>query len=139
MQYVEKVDLHGFLPPQFVVEALDDNGDGQVDEDSWAAVQKAAVQEVDGILGQRYKTPFKHPFPSIVTHAARIFAAEQLYARRGMAGDKNPWTARADEERKKLRLIAEGKAPLGPGFDRAKPSVSVISEPSKTHSKNTNV
>jgi phage gp36-like protein len=135
MPYVALIDLHGQIPPEFLTQALDDNGDGTADAGIWDAVAAAAAAEVDGMLGQRYAVPFSYPYPALVAHAARLFALDALYKRRGLSGDKNPWEKSADDMRTKLGKVGAGKEPLGPGYDRAKASVSVVKETSKTTSR----
>lgn len=134
MPYVQQADVSVDIPPSFIVEALDDDGDGVADVGLWDQVAAAASTAVDSRLGQRYATPFVSPIPAIVTEAARIFASEMLYNRRGVAKDKNPFTEAADALREKLDLIGQGKQPLTPAIQRQQPSASVITERSKTFS-----
>lgn len=132
--YVLIGDITASLAPDFLTQALDDNGDGVADPGVWDSIAAAVAKDIDGRLGQRYETPFSNPIPAIVANAGRIFAMEMLYARRGFAADKNPWTKQADAERTRLTQIAEGKAPLMPEIARKKPSASTITEPAKTTS-----
>lgn len=132
--YVLIADLEGLVPAAFIVQALDDNEDGQSDAAAWAAVLKSVHQAIDGTLGMRFPVPFAAPLPAKVSEAAAIFACELLYARRGRSGEHNPWTARADAMRKTLERIAEGKLPLTPQTQRATPPVSIVAEQAKTTS-----
>lgn len=132
--YVLLGDLDGMIPGQFVIEALDDDGDGAADPGVWSAVARDVGQAIDGALGGRFAVPFGNPIPPVVVNAAKVFACEQLYIRRGKLDDKNPFTPRANAIRKQLAAIASGEEPLTPTIERAKPSVSVVSEPARTTS-----
>ncbi len=132
MAYISKSQIAAELPPKFLLEALDDDGDGEEDEGLWDIVEASAAESIDGPLGQRFTVPFSAPVPAIVTKAARVFVLELLYFRRGIT--PNPWENQAKELRAKLNLIAAGEEPLTPAIDRAKPSVSKITEAAKTTS-----
>lgn len=132
MPYVTLTDLEAVLPATFLTQSLDDNGDGVID--AWVAVQTAACRAVDAVLGLRYGVPFSEPYPAIVREAAFQIAAEALYTRRGVEFDQNPFGKSAATIRATLRQIATGDLPLGPDNARAKPSISIISAPSRTHS-----
>lgn len=135
MAYVELVDLKDKVPDRDLVQMLDDNKDGVVDADVWAQVQAGVQTEIDGTLGQRYEVPFAAPIPAVVKLAAKRFAIEAVYARRGLADEKQPFVVDANATRKVLQAIAEGKAALAPERQRANPSGVVISEPSRTYSE----
>ena len=81
--------------------------------------------------------PFVNPIPNVVLDCARVFAAELLYKRRGTADKENPWASQAKTLRDKLAAIVKGDEPLTPEIQRANPSVSVVTEPAKTSSKQT--
>jgi phage gp36-like protein len=137
--YVTMADITGMIPGPFLVEGLDDDGDGQADPAVWTQVAADVRQAIDGVLGARFEVPFANPLPAVVVNAAKIFAAEQIYTRRGRtdANGKliNPFTKQADAIRKQLATIASGDEPLDPSKARAKASVSVITEPARTTSK----
>ena len=133
MPYVTQSELEAVIPRDYIVEALDDDKDGQADEGVWDNVYAAVAAAIEGPLGQRYSVPFSNPFPAVVVEAARVLAAEALFLRRGRAGDHNPWTARADAVRKRLEAIAEGKAPLTAGATSVPGGGTVISEDSKLY------
>jgi phage gp36-like protein len=132
MPYVELSDLEAVIPSGFLTEALDDDNDGVID--AWTAVQAAACRAVDAILGKRFAVPFTDPAPATVREAAFLFAAEACYTRRGVEFDKNPFGKSAAAARSDLRAIARGDEPLAPSVEREKPSVSIISSPSRTAS-----
>jgi len=139
MPYLQMADLTGLIPGPFLIEGLDDNGDGNADADVWSQVQADVGAAIDGILGARYAVPFNNPLPAVVTAAAKILAAEQIYTRRGKVDNNgklvNPFTTQANAIREKLAAIAAGTEPLAPTLNRALPSVSVIGQPSVTSSK----
>ncbi len=133
MAYVTKADLDGLIPPQFLLEALDDDQDGQEDAGLWDKIAQQAADAVDALLGQRYTVPFAAPLPPLVTQAARVFAASALYRRRGHTDERNPFAKEGERLSTKLSRIGQGLEPLTPGADRAEDSVSVISEDAKTY------
>lgn len=132
--YVTMSEMNGLIPTAFLVQALDDDQDGNADATAWAAVLGQVHKQIDGPLGTRFKVPFTNPLPPIVSEAAPIFAAELLYNRRGFADDKNPWTKQASELRKKLDAIAQGALPLTPEIKRTAPAAGIVSETAKTAS-----
>ncbi|WP_448579263.1 phage protein Gp36 family protein [Thermosphaera sp.] len=133
MVYVSQSDLDGLIPPQFLAEALDDNQDNHEDAGLWDKIAAQASGAVDALLGQRYRVPFTPPFPSLVTQAARVFAAYALYRRRGYTDDRNPFAKECERLSTKLSRIGQGLEPLTPEADRANASVSVIAEGAKTY------
>jgi phage gp36-like protein len=132
MAYTTQARLAALVAAEQMVRALDDDGDGVADAGAWEAVEAAAASQVDGRLGQRYGTPVAAPLPALVQEAADVFVAEILYLRRGLAGDANPWTARADAMRARLERIGRGEEPLTATAPSARPSVSAITEPART-------
>lgn len=134
--YVTLANMNARLPAAFLVQAFDDNGDGAADAGVWDDVATSVADEINGILGVRFTTPFSNPIPAPVTSAAQILAAEALYNRRGFSGeDKNPHAALAKQHRATLAKIAAGELPLGPEIKRTAPSASAITEPSRASSK----
>ncbi len=133
MPYVTKADLEGLIPPQFITEALDDDGDGVEDAGLWDKVAAQAGEAVDALLGQRFEVPFAAPVPPLVSQAAKIFAASALYRRRGLSSVRKPFEKEEERVSVKLSRIGEGKVPLTPEADRAQDSISVISEDAQTY------
>ena len=132
MAYTIQAEIEPLLPAAELVQALDDDNDGLIDDGLWDSIAAAAAAAVDGKLGQRYATPFAEPLPAVVKEASKTFVMEMLFARRGVDAEKNPWTKRATEMRATLTYIATGDQPLAPEQTRPRPSVNVISEPSRT-------
>lgn len=132
MPYVAQADLGTLIPPEQVIEALDDDGDGLADAGRWGEVAADASEAVDAYLERRYSLPLPEPVPAIVSQAARIFAAEILHQRRGLHGDKNPLTKRADDFRRRLDRIARGEDALSFTAEAGAPPISIVTEPAGT-------
>lgn len=93
-------------------DALDDDGDGQVDAGLLDRLITSASGAVDGFLQGRYVTPF-NPSPAIAMEAALVFTVEKIYNRRKQGpNEKNPYEERATEMRKRLKAIADRKESL---------------------------
>jgi phage gp36-like protein len=123
------------LPPEFLLEALDDDRDGIEDTGLYDAVAAAASEAVDAYLGARVPVPLATP-SALASQASRVFALESLYARRGYSAKSdppNPWHARATDLRARLARIAAGDEPYE--TDRSGPPVDTIVEPSRTTSR----
>lgn len=131
--YVTMADINGRIPSVFLVQALDDDEDGSADPEAWSAVLADVHSKIDGILGGRFEVPFGNPLPPIVVDAAKTFACDFIYARRGNSKpDNNPWHDRAKEAYETLKEIAGGQLPLTPEIGRKQPSASAITRPAKT-------
>ncbi|MDE2106827.1 MAG: DUF1320 family protein [Patescibacteria group bacterium] len=95
-----------------LVEALDDNGDGQIDAGLVSRICQRASDAVDSFLSGRYVVPLS-PVPKLAVEAALIFACEQIYNRRRQGVDeKNPYTARANDLRDRLKRISDREESL---------------------------
>lgn len=129
------------LPHDFVVEALDDDKDGEIDQDVLDLVLETAADEVDSRLGQRYAVPFDPAdLPAIVSSASLVLVLETLYVRRGFGNaENNPFFTNAAETRRKLDKIGNGEGQLTPTAQRPRPSVAVFGEPAKTTSSSGNL
>jgi len=131
MAYVEKADLKGLIPDEYLDEALDDDQSGLPDNGSWAGVAAAVADEIDGRLAARYATPVT-PVPALIRAAAKVFALAILYRRRGSDDKTNPWAEQEKTWKDRLDKIGSGDEPLTHDAAAAVPSGSVISESSKT-------
>jgi phage gp36-like protein len=93
-------------------DALDDDGDGQVDAGLLDRLIASASSAVDGFLQGRYVTPL-NPVPAIAVEAALVFTMEKIYNRRKQGPDeRNPYEPRANEFRERLKRIADRKESL---------------------------
>lgn len=112
------VTLPNMMPSRYLIDGLDEDGDGQADPAVWARVAREVKAEIDTALEKRCAVPFGIPLPAIVVNFAPILAVEKVYAfclqRRGTPGMVNPWAATATIARARLQEIALGNAPLHP-------------------------
>lgn len=127
------------LPHDFIIEALDDDKDGVIDDGVWELVTADAADQVDARLGMRYATPLD-PLPAVAAAASLLFVLETLYQRRGYGSEENnPFLASARAARRELSEIGAGKTPLTPETQRPKKSVAVFTEAARTSSSNGNL
>lgn len=133
MAYVAEDDVIPDLPAQFLQQALQDGADAVTFE----LVATRASEAVDALLAARYVVPLDEASDAITVakEAARIFALETLYKRRGYFGDVNPWTELAKDWRKRLSDIAAKKTELTPGHANKKAGVKVIKETARSNSE----
>ena len=127
-------DLKGMIPLDFVVQALDDDNDGEVDPGLFESVLDDAEREINGFCDQRYAVPFSAPIPDLIVDAAKILVGLRLYIRRGRSGDANPLTAEAKRVRAKLQAIANGTEPLQAARKPANAQAVAITEDSRIYS-----
>lgn len=126
--YFTLAALQALIPEPDLTKALDDDADGQID--AFDAVQAQADGAVDALLSGRFAVPFTGDVPPIASQAAKIFAAELCYKRRGVSDEANPWHEAASAMRKRLVTIGDGATPLTPEVNRAQPSGSLVGETS---------
>jgi len=134
MSYIDRASVIAKLPDRFLVEALDDDGDGEEDAGLFDGILANAEREIDGYVEGRYALPLS-PVPAFLGTAALVLVLEALYYRRGFDGETNPWRNRASETRARLRRIASGEETLVAGTEKAAPGITAITEPARTHSK----
>lgn len=115
-----------------VSEALQDPKNAELSADEvWQELHDAIANDIHWRLESRVSVPFYENVPSIVKHAALIFACEAVYQRRKITPKDNPYTPLADELRKKLDDIGAGNASIGASMDERSSSAIIISEPTK--------
>lgn len=135
MSYATRSSLEAIIPPHFITQALDDDGDGKEDEGLWDIISAAVDSDINAYLSGRYTTPFPDPAPDLVVSAAKVFTAEALYARRGFESDRNPYTSRANKLRSQLESIGNGEGSLGGVITSptaTRPPIGIVTEPSRT-------
>lgn len=117
-------ELAGHMPPQRIVEALDDDGDGLADDAAWAAVLRAVEDRLATVFG-----PGGVPAAAagLAEYARKLFALELLYNRRGLAGEENPYEAEAQRAEARLRALASGEE----NTDGATTEPVIIGEPAR--------
>ena len=118
------------VPMELIVQALDDNRDGQIDADVEAAWHAAADSQIDGAICQRYTVPVS-PVPPVLATAGLILRCFFLYQRRNVPDESNPFSLEAKEVRAKLNRIGRGDDPLTPDIEKARPVATIVSEPSR--------
>lgn len=130
MSYVTRQQIETEIPALHLKEALDDDSAGGEDQDLFDAVAQQASDAVDAFLSSLYPTPFAEPAPAAVKQAAFIFCGELIYARRGVSGDDNPFSKRAESWRSMLTKMGAGELPLDANIVKAFNPGALISEPS---------
>jgi phage gp36-like protein len=110
-------------------DALDDDGDGQVEAGLLDRLMASASGAADGFLQGRYVTPF-NPVPAIVGEAALVFTIEKIYNRRKQGpNEKNPYEERAAEMRRRLKRIADREESLDAEQREAfRPGAAILNE-----------
>ena len=111
MAYVRLSDLAGLVPSEFLTQALDDTNAGTINDDLFNQIAADVSAVIDGYLGTRFSVPFipdpvSGLYPPFVFNAAKKLLAEQLYKRRGVADDKNPWAAECGQLRTMMKAMA---------------------------------
>ncbi len=141
MSYFTLSDLETLIPAGWVVEALDDDADGESDALLFDQVRTLAEAEVNGKIGRRYAVPLSPAEGSSLAqwlqHATSMLAAGLCYKRREV-WDRCPYQDEIKDIRKDLDKIAAGDMPLDVGEERAIPSAEIISDPSRVNSSQVN-
>lgn len=128
MSYFTQTDLEVLIPPGWVVEALDDDADGSQDATLFSELRTVVEGRINGKLGLRYTVPITSGIADdFLRDAAIHIAAGILYARRGLM-DRFPYASELAEITARLNAIAAGELPLAPEADRAKDSVTAITD-----------
>lgn len=133
MSYTTRAAITAKLPESFLVEALDDDNDGVEDAGLLDQIITDATVEIDGYLEGRYTLPIT-PAPALLRTACLTIVLADLYARRGVADEANPWKKPATALRTRLERIAKGEIPLVARVEKADAAVTVVTEPARTHS-----
>jgi phage gp36-like protein len=119
MAYVARADVEGKIPPQYLIEALDDDNDGAEDPGLFDQLVATASRDVDSFLAGLFSTPFPDPVPAQVYAATLAFVCESIYARRITPEQRNPFGGQANDWRKRLQLIGDRKLPFDAGDEGA--------------------
>lgn len=99
-------ELTAYMAPRLIAEALDDDGDGLPDAAAWEAVHRTADDRLATIFGAGGPPEAAR---ALAEYAWRLFAVSQLYARRGLGGDDNPFEDEARRAEDRLRALASGE------------------------------
>lgn len=134
--YVTMTAITGMIPGKYLIEALDEDGDGQADPAAWSRVAAEVKAAIDDMLEKRFEVPFGNPLPAIVVNYAKILAVEKVYflcKRTDADGTPfNPFFGNANLVRAQLQAIAAGTAPLYP---RREVSAAAATPPPAQNSK----
>lgn len=115
-----------------LIEALDDDNDGKLDDGVVDRLLQRASDAVDAFLAGRYVVPLS-PVPKLASEAALVFACEILFNRRRQGADeKNPYTGRANDFRQQLKRIADREQSLDARERPAFAPGAIIATPSAT-------
>ncbi len=139
--YIQLEDLDSLIPNGWVVQALDDDGDGNADTLLWDKVRAAAEDAVNGVLSTSLAVPVDSPenYP-FLKHVTRYEASRVCFARRGYDTSTTafPHYEIWKEAWKQLKRVGEGELTLGPSSGgsgtRTNPRGSFITGPARTHS-----
>jgi len=115
MAYVTRDQVNAKLPAPLLLDALDDDGDGQEDDGVFNAIVATASQEVDGYLAGLFTVPFPDPAPAQVSAAALMFTLDAIYGRRAQGGEDhsaNPYRSQVKFWRERLQKIGNRELPL---------------------------
>jgi Protein of unknown function (DUF1320) len=107
--YVAQTDLLSIIPSQFLIDAMDDDGDSVADPGVWQAISDKVDIAIDSVLAEnKVVLPLSPPYPEPVLNAAQYAALDRLYLRRGVqAGEHNPWSKRARDSMESLAKWAQ--------------------------------
>ena len=130
--YFARADITGMIPAEFILQALDDNGDGVEDTGLWDTLAANACDEADAICSSMFTVPFVAPVPVLIAQTAQSIMAASLYRRRGIEDQKNPYAKEAAEKCAKLTRIIQKKEPVPKDFPVSTATVSASTEPCKT-------
>lgn len=83
MAYVSAKELRALVPDEYRDAALADQGE-QPEPGLLAAVIDQASREVDALIEGRVRLPLSEPYPQKIITAAKYFALEILFTRRGV-------------------------------------------------------
>lgn len=120
---MEYAELKGEIPLAQIIEALDDNGDGEADDDAWEDVLSGVEDRINDCFGGA--VPERHV--DATAYARKIFACEIIFRRRGFSGEKNPFAKQASGIETRLRNLSSGEESVqGDGGGEA------ITEPMKS-------
>ena len=110
MSYTSQAAIEAEIPASHLIEALDDDRDGQIDTLVLSQILANADAEVNACLEGLYATPFADEIPACCAAAALALACEAIYSRRQV--ERNPYSDRAAQWRGRLARIGAGDLPL---------------------------
>ena len=117
-------DLVGDMPEAFIIDALDDDRDGNADEAAFNAALKSANDRAEAVFGG----PVPARYAKAADYAVRVFLIDLLHRRHGDADENNPFASIAAEQVERLRALASGTESIDATSDGA-----VIAKPAKIY------
>ena len=117
-------DLVGDMPEAFIIDALDDDRDGNADEAAFNAALKSANDRAEAVFGG----PVPARYAKAADYAVRVFLIDLLHRRHGDADENNPFASIAAEQVERLRALASGTESIDATTDGA-----VIAKPAKIY------
>jgi hypothetical protein len=126
-------DLEALIPPDWLVEALDDDANGSVD--AFTAAQAWAEGLIKAKLGPRYGLPLpsNDVIDAVLKDIAIMLGVKACYARRPSAKIGEDLAKDITRAQDALDALATGTHPLSPGLEPIKAPAVIISEPARTH------
>lgn len=115
MAYTTEAEIKALIPAPELIDALDDDGDGQADDNLLTQIITNAGVSIDALLANRFEVPFTD-VPTAVKRAALVFACCDIYRRRRVPGDKNPWQAECDRWMDIFMRVRKGEEELDGSF-----------------------
>jgi len=128
MAYITQPAIEAKVPAPVLIDALDDDGDGQADDGLLDQIIQNASDAVDGYLAGLYTVPFSDPIPAAVTTATLIFTLEDIYSRRNIPDAQNPFSKQANDWRARLTKIGNRELPLDAATEKTFTPGAVIVE-----------
>lgn len=126
--YVTRAQIEAEIPRPHLIEALDDDRDGQEDEGLLDNVIANAVIAIHSPLSALYEVPFEDTVPTVVSEAAFIFVCESIYRRRQTPDEQNPYFKRAEDIRKRLNRIGRNEEKLESTIEKSFTNGAAITE-----------
>ena len=112
------------MPEAFIVDALDDDRDGNADEAAFNAALKSANERAEAVFGG----PVPARYAKAADYAVRVFLLDLIHRRHGDADENNPFASLAVEQVNRLRGLASGTESIDTTSDGA-----VIAKPAKIY------
>jgi phage gp36-like protein len=125
MAYTTQAYIEARLNSAELINLLDDDGDGSIDDGLLDAVIANVSKDIDGQLANVYTVPFSSPYPAMVVSSATLLVCYELYRRRLNYKETNPFQSDYDRVWKQLDAIRKGDESLDIDFPREFPMGAV--------------
>jgi hypothetical protein len=128
MAYCSRQDIIAEINAADMIPFLDDDNDGFEDPGLLDSIIDRESAKVDGRIASIYLVPVV-PTPPMLRDFTTIFVCEALYRRRLTPDEQNPFHIEAEEDRKQLTLVGNGKLELDATVSRAFSQGAVVTAP----------